>query len=47
MTAPGAFGVIGMHRATFERRDGVLDKAAFVEGIGVNTDLHVHVVGDR
>ena len=47
VTATGAFRVVGVDRATFKRRDGIFDKAALVEGIGVDTHLHIHVVGDR
>ena len=47
VTAAGAFRMVGVDRPAFERRDGIFDKAAFVEGVGVDTDLHIHVVGDR
>ncbi len=36
-----------MDGAALERRHGVLDEAAFVQRVGVNGDLDVHVVGHR
>ena len=47
MAAAGAFGVIGVNRAAVDRRDRVLDESRFVEGVGMNRDLHVEFVGDR
>ncbi len=45
--AAGAFGVEGVDGAALERLDGVLDKAEFVERVGVDHHLDVVVVGDR
>ncbi len=47
VTAAGAFRMVGVDRSAFERRDGIFDEAAFVERVCVDTDLHIHVVGDR
>ena len=46
MAAAGAFGVIGVNRAAFERRDRRLDEARFVERVGVDRHLHVVLLGD-
>ena len=45
VTAARAFGVKGMDGAPADGLHRVLDKAAFVEGVGVDHDLHVHVIG--
>ena len=47
VAAAGAFGVEGVDGAAFERLDGVLDEAGFVERVGVDHHLDVVVVGDR
>ena len=46
VAAAGAFGVEGVDGAALEGGDGVLDEAAFVEGVGVDHDLDVEAVGD-
>ena len=46
MPAPGALGMERMNSSAFERRDRVLDKAAFVQCVGMQHDLDVMVVGD-
>ncbi len=43
--AAGAFRVIGVDRAPFERRDCRLDEARLVERVRVNRDLHVVALG--
>src|SRR5262249_30334455 len=45
--SPGAFSMKGMNGPSFERGDGVLDKTAFVQGVGVDHNLNIHVVRDR
>ncbi len=47
MSAPRAFRVKSMNGAALERFDRGFDKARFVERIGMNCDLHVHLVGNR
>jgi len=47
VTAAGAFGVESVDVAALERGDGVLDKAAFVERVGVDRDRDVELLGDR
>ena len=41
VAAAGALGVVGVDGAPAERRDGVVDVAGFVQGVGVDGDLHV------
>ena len=47
VAAAGALGVEGVDGAALEGRDGVLDEARFVQRVGVDRHLHVHLVGDR
>ena len=44
MAAACALGVEGVDRPTFHRGDGVFDKARFIESIGVDHHLNVHLV---
>ena len=44
--APGALGVKGVDGASGEGPNGVLDEARLVEGVGVDGDLHVVVLGN-
>ena len=46
VAAAGALGVEGVDGAALEGGDGVLDEAGFVQRVGVDRDLHVHLVGD-
>ena len=46
MAAAGAFGVEGMDGAALERRDGILDKAEFVQRVRMDHHLDVVIVGD-
>jgi len=46
VTAPRAFGVIGVNRSTLKGGDGVFDKAGLVQGVSVDGHLHVVVFGD-
>src|SRR5918992_3347023 len=41
MSAARPLGVIGMDSAALERSDGVLDKAGFVQSVGVDGDLYI------
>jgi len=34
-----------MDCAAFQRRDSVFDKAGFIQRVGVDHHLHVHIVG--
>ena len=47
MSAACAFGVKRVDRAAFPGRDGVFHEPAFVQRVGVDHHLHVHVVGNR
>ena len=47
MPTPCAFCVIGMDRSSFERCQGVLDKAGLVQRVGVNRDLNIVVIRHR
>jgi hypothetical protein len=44
VAAARAFGVIRVDRAILEGGDGVLDKAGFVQGVGMNRDLNVELL---
>src|SRR5690606_2110554 len=46
VAAAGALGVVGVDGAVPEGGNGVLDKAALVEGVGVDHHLHVEGIGD-
>ena len=46
VAAAGAFGVIGVDGAALERGERAFDEAGFVEGVGVDGDLDVELVGD-
>ena len=46
VAAAGAFGVIGVDGASFEGGEGGFEEAGFVEGIGVDGDLDVELIGD-
>ena len=45
VAASGAFGVVGVNRAAFERRHRVFDESRFVERIGVDRHLNVVLFG--
>ena len=42
----GPFGVKGMDDTLFHRRDGVLDKAAFIQRVGMDHHLHIHRISN-
>ncbi len=42
----GAFGVVSMDGAAFDRGDGRFDKARFVQGVSMDGHRHVVVIGD-
>src|ERR1700681_2105375 len=44
--AAGALCVISVNDPARDRRDGVLHKASLVDGVGVDGDLHIHVIAD-
>src|SRR5215510_9181243 len=46
MSAARSFRVKRVNGSALEGRDCVLDETAFVERVGMNKDLHVHVVCD-
>ena len=46
MAAAGAFGMKRVNRSTLERVDSVFNKATFVQRVGVDHHLDVHVIGD-
>jgi len=46
MAPAGAFGVIRVDRAAGDGRERRLEVAGFIQRIGVNRDLHVHLVGN-
>jgi len=46
VASAGAFGMERVNGSAFECGNRVFDKAAFVQRIGVDQDLDVHVVGD-
>ena len=37
----------GMDRAAFDCGDGVFNEAGFVERVGVDANLHIHLIGYR
>ena len=37
----------GMDRAAFDCGDGVFHEAGFVERVGVDANLHIHLIGHR
>src|SRR5262245_28972584 len=47
MSAACAFGVKTVNGSAFEGSDGIFDKAALVQRVSVDSDLHIHVIGDR
>src|SRR3546814_2193708 len=46
MAATGAFGMEGVDGAVPERRDRILDKAAFIQRVGMDGDLDIMLLGD-
>ena len=46
MPAPGAFGMEGMDRPSLEGGNGVFDKAGFVQGVAMDKNLDIEIVGD-
>ena len=46
MAAARALGVVGVDRPALEGRDGRFDETRLVEGVGVDRDLDVVLVGD-
>ena len=47
MATARTFRVIGVNGATLERGQRVFDKARFIQGIGVNGDLHIVLLSHR
>ena len=47
VSATGTFSVKTVDRAAFECGERVFDKAGFIQGVGVNGDLHIVTVGHR
>ena len=47
MPAASAFGVKCVNCSALEGRDRIFDKAAFVQCVGVDKNLNIHVVRDR
>src|SRR5438445_591625 len=47
VAATGSFGVKGVNSSSLEGCDSILDKAAFVQGVSVDENLHIHVIRDR
>src|SRR5260221_8256132 len=47
MPAAGAFGMKGVNGSALEGRDCIFDKPALVQGVGVNGNLHIHLIRDR
>ena len=47
MAATSSFGVKGMDRAAFDCGDGVFHEAGFVERVGMDANLHIHLIGYR
>src|SRR5215813_905354 len=43
----GSFGVEGVDGSTLERRDSAFDETAFVQRVGMNRNLHIHLICDR
>src|SRR5262249_28914393 len=46
MPSACALAVKSVDRPVFEGANCVFDKAAFIEGVGMNHDLNVHIVGN-
>ena len=46
MATACAFGVIRVNHPTAHRSDRCLDKPAFIQGIGMNGDLNIHLIRD-
>src|SRR5260221_5553129 len=47
MPAAGAFGMKGVNGSALEGRDCIFDKPALVQRVGVNGNLHIHLIRDR
>src|SRR5258708_3440478 len=46
VAATGSFGVKGVNSSSLEGCDRILDKAAFVQCVSVDKNLHIHVIRD-
>src|SRR5262245_17313097 len=46
MPATGTFGVKGVNGSALEGCDSILDKTALVQRVGMDGNLHVHVIRD-
>ncbi len=46
MATTGTFGMEGVNGSALERCTGMLDKAAFIQCIGMDHDLHIKVIGN-
>ena len=44
MAATGTFGMEGLDGAAANGLDGFLDKAAFIQRIGMDGDLNIHLI---
>src|SRR5437016_4354463 len=47
VSASGPLGVVGMDRSSAKSGERVFDEARFVQGVGMNGDLDVVLLGDR
>src|SRR5258707_6129176 len=47
MAPAGAFGVIRVNGPSLDRGNRVFDETGLVQGVGVNGDLYVELVGNR
>jgi len=47
MTTPGTFGMICMNGPSLHGGNGIIDKATFIQGIGMNRDRDIMFVGKR
>src|SRR5262249_25827662 len=46
MSATSPFSVKGVNGPALEGRDGIFDKAALIQRVGVDDNLYIHVIGD-
>ena len=47
MAATGSFGMEGLNGAATNGLDGFLNKTAFIQRVGMDGDLNIHLIGNR
>ena len=47
VTSSSTFCMKGVNGPTLDCGDGVFNEAGFIKGVGVDADLHIHLIGNR